>query len=174
MNPTVNLSFRYLERDYARALRAHYATQLHPRRDILVAAVVAIIGIYFWRSEGSHWLGGVCVAVSVAFVLIVLAAFTIVPRLVFRSEPKFRDDYSLTFSAEGIHFRTAHIDSNLQWSMYSRALVDTYSYMLYYGSRRFTLIPKRVFPDDEQQRAFEELLRQHIPRIVTRDKRLAT
>jgi hypothetical protein len=98
-----------------------------------------------------------------------IAAFTIIPPLAFRREPKFRDDYSLTFSPEGIHFRTAHIDSQLQWSMYSRALIDAHSYMLYYGSRQFTIIPRRVFQSGEQQQAFEQLLSQHVSQIVRRD-----
>jgi len=42
--------------------------------------------------------------------------------------------------------------------MYSRALVDAHSFVLYYGSRSFTVIPKRVFPTAEQQQAFEKLL----------------
>jgi len=75
-----------------------------------------------------------------------------------RSEAKFRDDYSLTFSQSGIHFSTAHIDSQLPWSMYSRALIDEHSYVLYYGSRQFTVIPKRVFQNPEQQQIFEQLL----------------
>jgi hypothetical protein len=82
--------------------------------------------------------------------------------------PKYRDDYSLVFSAEGIHFRTVHIDSQLQWSVYSRALVDAYSYILYYGSRTFTVIPKRVFQDSEQQSALERMLGQHVPKVITR------
>ena len=98
-----------------------------------------------------------------------IAAFTVIPPLAFRREPKFRDDYSLTFSPEGIHFRTAHIDSQLQWSMYSRALVDAHSYVLYYGSHQFTVIPKRVFQSAEQQQAFEQLLTQHVSQIVRRD-----
>ncbi len=98
-----------------------------------------------------------------------IAAFTVIPPLVFRREPKFRDEYSLTFSPEGIHFRTAHIDSQLQWSMYSRALIDAHSYVLYYGSRHFTVIPKRFFESIEQQQAFEQLLTQHVSQIVRRD-----
>jgi hypothetical protein len=86
-----------------------------------------------------------CVAASVVLVLMLFAAFVVIPPLAFRSEAKFRDDYSLTFSQEGIHFRTAHIDSQLQWDLYSRALIDRHSYVLYYGSRQFTVIPKRVF-----------------------------
>ena len=98
-----------------------------------------------------------------------VAAFMVIPPLIFRREPKFRDDYSLTFSPEGIHFRTALFDSQLQWSMYSRALVDAHSYVLYYGSRQFTVIPKRVFQSAEQQQAFEQLLTQHVSQIVRRD-----
>ena len=54
--------------------------------------------------------------------------------------------------------------------MYSRALVDPHSYLLYYGSRQFTVIPRRVFQSADQQQAFEQLLTQHISKIVRRDK----
>jgi hypothetical protein len=169
MNSTVNLSFRYLESDYARALRAHYASRLRLGLDIVVAIVLAGAGAYLWRSPDLHWLGVGCVLVAVLFSLMLVAAFTVIPRIAFRREPKFRDDYALTFSPEGIHFRTAHIDSQLQWSMYSRALVDAHSYVLYYGSRQFTVIPKRVFQSAEDQQAFEQMLVQHIPQIVRLD-----
>ena len=170
MNSTVDLSFRYSQSDYARALRAHFASRMRLPLDIVVTFVLAVAGIYFWSSRGNHWLGVVCAGVSTALTLILVAAFLAIPPLVFRSNPKFREDYSLTFSQEGIHFRTAHIDSKLEWSLYSRALVDTYSHILYYGSRDFTVIPKRVFQSTEQQQAFEQLLTQHVPEIVRRVK----
>ena len=122
------------------------------------------------RSPDSHlvWrvlLGGfVC-----SYFLLLLAAFVVGPQLAFRLEPKYRDDYSLTFSAEGIQFRTVHVDSQLQWSLYSRALVDAYSYILYYGPRTFTIIPKRVIQSPEQQKAFEQMLAQHVPKIISKE-----
>jgi YcxB-like protein len=169
VNSTINLSFRYLESDYVRALRAHYASRLRLPLDIVVTVVLAGIGTYLWRSSNLHWLGLACVVISVGFTLMLVAAFTVIPPLVFRREPKFRDDYSLTFSPEGIHFRTAHIDSELQWSIYSRALIDAHSYVLYYGSRQFSVIPKRVFQSVEQQQAFEQLLTQHVSQIIRRN-----
>jgi hypothetical protein len=168
MNATINLSFRYSESDFVRGMRSHYASHLRLRLDIVMAVVLAAVGAYFWRSPSSHWFGVILVGASAAFALILVAAFVIIPPLVFRREPKFRDDYSLTFSEEGIRFRTVHVDSQLQWSLYSRALVDAYSYVLHYGSRSFTVIPKRVFQNAEQQRAFEQLLAQHVPKIVTK------
>lgn len=169
MNSTINLPFRYLQTDYVRALRAHYASHLRLPLDILVILVLLGAGVYLWRSPGLHWLAFAAVALAVAFALVLFAAFTVIPVLAFRREPKFRDEYSLAFSPEGIHFRTAHIDSQLQWNIYSRALIDAHSYVLYYGSRQFTLIPKRVFQSADQRQAFEQLLTDRISHIVRRD-----
>ena len=169
MNTNINLSFRYVESDYVRALRAHYASLLRLRLDILVIVTLVGIGIYLWRSLNLHWLGLACIIVAVAFALMLIAAFIVIPPLVFRREPKFRDDYSLTFSPEGIHFRTSHIDSQLQWAIYSRALIDAHSYVLYYGSRSFTVIPKRVFQSIEQRQEFEQLMTQHVSQIISRN-----
>jgi len=168
MSETINLSFRYLESDYVRALRAHYASRLRLRFDIVAIIVAALLGAYFWRLPDYRWLGAICVAASAVLAIILFAAFVVIPPLVFRSEAKFRDDYSLTFSEDGIHFRTAHIDSQLQWDLYSRAVIDRHSHVLYYGSRQFTVIPKRVFQSGEQQQIFEQLLTQHVSKIVRR------
>jgi len=169
MTETVSLLFRYAERDYVRALRAHYSSRLRVRLDIVAAIVCALLGAYSWRSPDYYWLSVVCLMASFVLIVMLFAAFVVIPPLAFRSEAKFRDDYSLTFSQDGIHFRTAHIDSQLQWSMYSRAFIDEHSYILYYGSRQFTVIPKRVFQDAEQQQIFEQLLTHHVSKIVRRD-----
>ena len=169
LNSTIHLSFRYAESDYVRAMRAHYASRLRLRLDIPVTVVVLGIGVYLLRSADQYWLGVALIVVAAAFALLLVAVFTVIPRLAFRREPKLRDEYSLTFSPEAIHFRTEHIDSQLEWSLYSRAMIDAHSYVLYYGARQFTVIPKRVFQSPDQQEAFETLLTQQISKIVRRD-----
>lgn len=166
---TVNLSFRYAEDDYVRAMRAHYASRLRLPLDIAVVLGAAVLGAYELRS-GSRMFGMVFLSLAGIFALMLIAAFAVVPKIVFRSQPKFRDDYSLTFSPQGIHFRTAHIDSNLQWSMYTRALVDAHSFILYYGSQQFTVIPKRVFPGVAQRETFEKLVSQNIANVSDQTK----
>ncbi len=166
MASTVELVFRYSERDYVRAMRAHYSARLRPRLDITLAVILAILGVYFWRSPESRWYGMALVGLSGIFVLILIAAFGVIPHLAFRREMKFRHEYVLTFSPDGIRFRTAHIDSQLQWALYSWALVTADSYVLYYGVGSFTLVPKRVFRNAEQQSVFEALLSQNIARII--------
>jgi hypothetical protein len=167
MSETIDLSFRYSKSDIVRAMRAHYASRMRPRLDIVMVAGLAAVGAYLWRSPSSHWSGVFFVGASAVFAIFLFTAFVIIPPLAFRLEPKYRDDYSLNFSAEGVHFRTVHVDSQLLWSLYSWALVDAYSYILYYGSRTFTVIPKRVFQSPEQQEAFDRLLAQHVSKIVS-------
>jgi hypothetical protein len=162
---TVSLNFRYLEGDYVKALRAHYASRLRLHLDIVVIAAVALFGAYEIRS-GSGAFGIAMLSLAVLFGVMLLAAFLIIPRFAFRREPKFRDDYALTFSPDGIHFQTAHIDSQLQWNMYTNALVDRYSFVLYYGSHQFTVIPKRVFKNGEERETFERLMAQKISKIT--------
>jgi hypothetical protein len=166
---TVNLAFRYAEQDYVRAMRAHYASRLRLPLDVAVILGFAVLGAYeMW--SGSHGFGITLLSVSGIFALMLVAAFAIIPRIAFRSQPKFRDDYSLGFSPQGIHFRTAHIDSDLQWSMYTSALVDAHSFILYYGSQQFTVIPKRVFQDVLQRQTFEQLLGQNVSNVVDMTK----
>jgi len=166
---SVNLNFRYTEADYVRAMRSHYASRLRLPLDITVVVVAAALGAYELKS-GSRGFGITMLAMSGLFALVLVSAFAVIPRMGFRREPKFRDDYTLTFSPQGIHFRTAHIDSDLQWSLYTCALVDAHSFVLYYGSQQFTVIPKRVFQDDAQREAFETLLAQKISNIVYKTK----
>jgi hypothetical protein len=148
-------------------MRAHYASRLRLWLDIPAIAVTVIAGAYLWRYTSFHWLSLASIGVSAILVLILVMAFVVIPPFAFRREPKFRDEYSLTFSAECIHFKTQHIDSKLEWSIYSQALIVAHSYVLYHGTGSFSVIPKRVLQNIDQQRSFEQLLVQHIPKIVT-------
>ena len=168
MTPIV-LSFRYSKEDVVRAMRAHYSSALRLRIDGALAILLLAVGIYWFRSPDSKWPAIFCFIASGALLLILVAAFVLIPHLVFSRQSKYRDDYSLTFSDGGIHFRTVHIDSQLQWNLYTHALVNAHSYLLYYGSRTFTIIPKRVFRGQEQQAEFDKLLSQNVTRIVRKN-----
>jgi hypothetical protein len=146
-------------------MRAHYAERLRLKLDISIIVAAAGLGAYLWQSSSSPYYGMFLVGLAVILVFILVVAFGVIPGVVFRREAKFRDEYALTFSSEGIHFHTAHIDSQLEWSLYTRALIDTHSFVLYYGSRSFTVIPKRVFESAEQQAVLERLISFKIPNV---------
>lgn len=169
MDSTVHLSFRYSEQDYVRAMRAHLKSRLRLKLDIVVIVLAAVLGFYEWRSLDSAWWGVGLIFLSGVFALVLAVAFGVVPRMVFRGEPKFRDEYSLAFSGGGIHFQTVHVNSQLEWSTYNRALVDAHSFVLYHGRRSFTVIPKRVFETPEHLAGFERLLSEKVREIVRQD-----
>lgn len=169
MSTTVKLSFRYTEQDYVRALRLHYSNILQPKRDVAISTGTMLLGIYFWVTSDSRWLGPVLVLIPAILLLMIFSAFVLIPPAVFRREPKFKDDYALTFSPEGIHFKTAHINSDLQWGMYTHALIDRRSYVLYYGKSSLTVIPTRVFEGPDQLAKFDDLLAQFIPKLTRKD-----
>lgn len=164
--PPIVLSFRYSKADVVRAMRAHYSSVLRVKLDGVLTILLLGTGLYCLRVPDLRWFGIFGVVASSVLLVMLGCAFTVLPNLAVNWQPKYRDDYSLVFSNDGIHFRTAHIDSQLQWSLYTRALVDAHSYLLYYGSRTFTIIPKRVFRDQEQQAEFDKLLSQNVGRIV--------
>jgi hypothetical protein len=159
----VRLIFNYSETDYVRAMRAHYASYLRVRRDICIVVASGVAAAYLWPSASFHWLGVMLLVLSVAVTLILIAAFIVIPPWVFRRNPKLRDEYSFEISPEGIHYSTLHIDTRLQWSLFTRTLIDSHSYLLYWDSRAFVLIPKRVFQTREQQTTFEQLLAEYVP-----------
>jgi hypothetical protein len=86
------------------------------------------------------------------------------PRRHFRGDPKFRDEYLLTFSEEGVACKTSQIDSKLAWSLYTGALENEEMYVLLYGTgtNMITAVPKRAFRSRMQEEAFRDLLKRHI------------
>jgi hypothetical protein len=163
---TLTLSFRYSEQQYARAVRTHYASRLRLPLDILVTIALVVGGVYELRS-GSQSFGIFLLSAAGVFTLILIAAFVVIPKLAFR-QPTLREHYSLTFSPEGIHFQTTDIDSQLQWKMYSHALIDKESFLLYYGSNQFTVIPKSAFQTAAEREAFERLLADKVSKVVNK------
>ena len=167
MNPPIHLRFRYTERDYLLAIRAHHTSRVRTWVDTGMALLLVGLGIFLLPSPDSRWAAMACfVSVGLVLLLRTLALY-VIPLLMFRREPKFRDEYSLRFADEGIHFRTPHIDSHLEWGMYVRVLIDAHTCILYYSRRQFTVLPKRVFKSEEQREAFERMLEEHV-KVITR------
>jgi len=167
----VSLIFNYAETDYVRAMRAHYASYLRVWRDLCIIVVAGTAAAYLWRVPGFHWLGVTLLVLSVSMALILIAAFVIIPPWVFRRNPKLRDEYSFEISPQGIHYATLHIDTHLQWSLFTRTLIDSHSYLLYWDSRAFVLLPKRVFQTIEERTTFEQLLAEYIPEKARKTQR---
>ena len=163
---TVHLSFRYTEKEYLDAIRFYFWHSKELFARLIVSCVLFSIGlllIYAWL----EFLIPVWATVILMFIAGVgfFHGYVIdLPRGYFRGDPKFREEYNLTFSDDGIEFKTQNINSSIGWSLYTRVIENDSFYILVYGKNihSLSIIPKRVFRDSQQERTFREMLCRNI------------
>ncbi|MEM7794572.1 MAG: YcxB family protein [Cyanobacteria bacterium P01_C01_bin.118] len=157
MNNTVAVIFTYKREEYMQAIRRHYLLTLKLRRDIIVGVLGICLGIYLAFIVKVGWIGWLVIVVGMLLLAIIAYAIFLLPLLIYQSQPKLKDEYKLVFSEGGIDFKTSQIDSTLQWSLYYSWRLDSDFYILYYGKRELTVIPRRVM-DTSADRQLQELL----------------
>ncbi|MEN9846218.1 MAG: YcxB-like protein [Pseudomonadota bacterium] len=124
-------------------------------------AICLFTGAYLlYTGEISFGLSMMLMAIILATLL--AAARWIVPYWWYWREPKLRQEYHLDFDTDVIKFRTETVNSELQWSLYKRAVIGPEHYLLYYGNKSFTVIPRRAFSNVSSSSAFETLLREKL------------
>ena len=163
---SVDLSFKYTEAEYVSAARLFlWRSPETLIRFVIIFAFVSFslmlllllldLALPLWATISLSLLVGIS---------LFHGFFLDRPRRYFRADPKFRDEYSLTFSDEGIRFKTRHIDASVAWSLYTGVIENKRFYLLIYGKNipSLSIIPKRAFQDSKQEATFIELLRRHI------------
>ena len=159
---TVTLAFTPEADEHVAADRLYDRTTRWWTADRVVAVVLALVGTAATLAVGPRWWTLVWFPLAVLewFHLVSVRPFLI--RRWFRANPKFQGPYELVFSDEGIRFRSGTIDSKLAWSTYQRVLEDGRMWLLVYGPRMYTVLPKRAFTP-ESEAAFRALLTRHLP-----------
>jgi hypothetical protein len=162
---SIRLSFQYEERDWVSAMSAHHGSP-RPAYDGIFILVLIVCGFYLWKNPRFGDYSMLLVTIAAIFAILRF----LLPRVVFRTTKRFHQPYELTFSADGIHFRTIGMDSHLQWSIYNRALITPNVCLLYYDKRQFTTVPQRVFKNEEERARFDKLITEKIPSITRRPR----
>jgi hypothetical protein len=147
MEDVVELRFKYSEDEYVSAYRKYFLAKKRATLFIIMAAGLVVVGIYFLVSNG-----------DVALTVSLVTSSILLPRQRFRADPRFKGEYRLRFSDEGIEFHTADIDAKVSWRVYKEAFEMRRFYLLSDGAATLTVIPKRVFTSTEQESAFRRLL----------------
>lgn len=165
-NQSVQLSFRHTEKEYLAAVRFYFWHNKEVRARLIVSYVFLSAGVVLLQI-----LSGVFIPLwgTIALILLVGLAwfhgFVVDrPRAYFRGDPKFRDEYDLTFTDAGVAFKTQNASSNLAWSFYTGVLENDSFYLLIYGKNipSLSILPKRAFQDSKQEATFRELLRRNV------------
>jgi hypothetical protein len=164
MKEPISLRFKYSEEEYVAATRLYVtrSTDFMMRLVVSILYSIACIFLFVWLEFASDAIL-LLIFVSCLPLIIGLLYLLVMPRQRFRSDPKFRDEYFLQFSDDGIQFKTAQIDALVQWSLYSKVIENEGFYLLVYGKYMISVIPKRAFADANQEAEFRELLKRNLP-----------
>jgi hypothetical protein len=167
MSSVVTLTFRYRPGEYIRAVNAHQLARARLVPDAAFSLVFLAAGLatLFLGGRENLWFGVAMCALGLALPATFAIFLFVLPRLMLAGSAKLHDEYQLTFSDAGIHFRTTAIDSRLAWSLYQSATEVRDFYLLYHGRRQFTVIPKRAFANETDRQAFEALLHAYVLKI---------
>jgi len=163
MSTPIELRFRYEQIDYVRAVRLHLSKRMRLRLDLAVAVALGMTGLAFLVTEGVTWPAVAATSSAVVFLCLLGLAHFVMPVVAFWQQPKLHEKYLLRFADEGIHFKTASIDSTVEWKLYRELLSNEHTHLLVYGTNGFTAVPRRTFTSPEQDQRFVELVRAAIP-----------
>ena len=116
----VTLNFTYTQNEYVKAERQSLiANKIIRKYDPILIAVFIVLSLCFlFLSSFSIY----SIILSVIFLIVTaIGCYTYfyMPVLIYKHTSKFHEEYTLSFSKDGIDFKTPSIDSVLQWSVYS-------------------------------------------------------
>ena len=152
MTSPVSTTFTFTRDEYVLAMKRHYRSTLKVGRDVIAGFLALAAGVYLLMSSSGGWTAWALTILGVALLLMVAYALFLLPGMIYRSQPKLKDEYSLTFADDGIGFKTSSIDSTLQWSLYQSWLSDDDFYIMYHGKRDLSVIPRRTLSDEDDER----------------------
>lgn len=162
---SVQLSFRHTEQEYLAAVRYYvwHSKELLLRMSIVYVLVSTgmVLLLQLFGSPFPLWV--VIAFIVLAGVALFQGYLVDLPRRYFRGDPKFRDEYNLTFTDAGIEFRTTHLNASLAWSLYTDVIENDKFYILVYGKgiHSLSILPKRAFTGG-QETTFRQMLRRHV------------
>lgn len=164
MEKTISLRFKYTEEEYIAATRLYVSRSTDVLIRFVVSSLFMAAGIFLvLLVELDSVISFTLIFITVIWVLMGFLSLFVMPRQSFRRDPKFRDEYFLQFSEDGIQFKTVQIDALIQWSLYTKVLEDDRFYLMIYGEDMISVIPKRAFTSAAQEAAFDALLTTKLP-----------
>ena len=165
MNEEITIQFRPELRDQIRASVVHYRSSAWRIADRIAGTMAVVAGLTLLLLDGWRWWLAILFPMALAEWSDFLHLHTLQAWVFFKRNPKFRDDYTLTFGAKALQFKTVTIDSKLAWSHYDETVEDSMLFLLRYGRGMYTVIPKRAFKDEDELNRFRDLIQAKIAKF---------
>ncbi len=155
MPEEITVSYKYELKECIWAAIFHFINNFLERVVYFLMVIYAMVCWYFF---GFHFVWLILICFPVLFLLVIgLASW-----IRYLREPRCKDILNLRFSDDAIYFKTDHVDSKIEWRLYKKILENKRMFLLYYGKECFTIVPKRVFKDKNQEEIFRNLIHRKI------------
>lgn len=158
----VRMRFVNSQADYIEASRAYSYGSMRARIDLILEIAVFIVCIILWGILGFSWFWVLLIGGCIAAVIIRMLGYFVLPKIRYRNEPKYKDEYLLEFDNEGIRFKTKSLESKLEWSLYNKVIETENLYILVYGRYNFSIIPKQSLLTEIDKIEFKILIDKYI------------
>jgi hypothetical protein len=159
---SVSISFDNRVEEFTAAERLYYKSTIFAKIDKVVAVLLVFAGVLLIYAVGANWWTLMPFLLAILEWFNLLSPRPLVIRYWFKRNSKLYGTYHLTFTPAGIHWQTKSIDSRIAWDQYTSTLEDNRMWLLMYGKRLYTVVPKRAFTDDNEAARFRSLETQHI------------
>ena len=155
----IEVRFQYTEKEYIQASRQYmFMSKLLKKSDIILPFVFLPLSVlYMFLADFNVWSIIICVSAWL-YLVVIGASYYLIPKVTYKQNAKFREEYYLAFSGEGIRFQTNTINSDLQWDVYKDMLENEEYFYLCQNKQMYSVIPKSAFQDESQVQQFKELV----------------
>jgi hypothetical protein len=153
----IELTFDHVLAEHLAAERLYYKSTRFWKVDKVVAVALAGFGAYVVYMVGLRWWSVVLFPLAIAEWFNLLSLYPFQVRYWFKHNPRFRETDHLFVDESALHFRTRSIDAKIRWTLVNSLLENDRLYLLVYGRRMYTLVPKRAFRTEADLVAFRTL-----------------
>lgn len=158
----VKVRFANSEADYIEASRAYSYGSSRARIDLIIEVMALIVGIILFWVLGFSLAWVLLIIAGIVGIIIRILGYFVLPKIRYRKEPKYKEEYFLEFDDDGIKFKTESLESKLEWSLYNKVIETEKTYVLVHSRYNFSIIPKKAFLTENDKIEFKALIYKYI------------
>jgi len=146
-----------------KARKLYYKHSFWSYFDKIIALLSIGFGCFLIALWGFSWWLIIFFIIGVFEFFNVLSLDSFIVKFQFKRLPvKFKEEQLVEFNEDVIIYKTAQIDSKLNWSLYYKVIETDEFFMLVYGKNMYSVIPKRAFKNDKEIDQFKQLINSKI------------
>lgn len=155
----VELTFKYTQDEYIKAERQYlFASKTITKTSVVILAIYFLLSLVYFFQSSFGVLSIICIGIALFALITGCILYFYMPVYKFKKTSKYHEEYNLTFSKDGIKFKTSTINSKLSWNIYSEIWESEDFYFLIQAKQIYTIVPQRAFLNLATKQTFEKMV----------------